>query len=45
MIINQNVGHIARSAVRILRAECDDAAINASQEKIRIEIAIKENLT
>ena len=45
VIINQNVGHIARSAVRILRAECDDVAINANQEKIRIEIAIKENLT
>ena len=45
VIINQNVGHIARSAVRILRAKCDDVAINANQEKIRIEIAIRENLT
>jgi LacI family transcriptional regulator, galactose operon repressor len=45
VVITQNVGHIVRSAARVLRARCDDVDIIASQEKIRIEIAIKENLT
>ena len=45
VVITQNVGHIVRSAVRVLRAKCDDAEIIESQEKIRIEIAIRENLS
>lgn len=44
VIINQNAGHLARSAVRVLRAQCDGVGIIASQEKIRIEIVLKENL-
>ncbi len=43
-VINQNVGHIARSALRILRARTDGFDILASQERIRIEIIIRENL-
>ncbi|GAB4347422.1 MAG: LacI family DNA-binding transcriptional regulator [Oricola sp.] len=43
-VINQNVGHIARSAMRILRARTDGLDILASQEHIRIEIIIRENL-
>lgn len=44
VIINQNAGHLARSASRILRAQCDGVDVIASQEKIRIEIVIRENL-
>jgi len=43
-VINQNLGHIARSALRILRARTDGFDILPSQELIRIEIIIKENL-
>lgn len=45
VVITQNVGHIVRSAVRVLRAKCDNAEIIESQEKIRIEIVIRENLS
>lgn len=45
VIINQNVGHLVRSAARVLRAQCDGVDIIASQEKIRIEIVLKENLS
>lgn len=44
VIINQNAGHLARSASRILRAQCDGVEVIASQEKIRIEIVLRENL-
>lgn len=43
-VIDQNRGHIARSVLRVLRAKCDAQAIVPSQEKIRIDIVIKENL-
>jgi LacI family transcriptional regulator len=43
-VITQNTGHIARSALRILRARCDGAGIMQAQERIRIEIVINENL-
>lgn len=43
-VINQNTGHLARSALRVLRAKCDGAPVIASQETIRIEIILKENL-
>lgn len=43
-VINQDSGHIARSALRILRARCDGAGIVEAQERIRIEILIRENL-
>ncbi len=45
VIINQNVGHIVRSAARVLRALSDGVEVIASQEKIRIEIVLKENLS
>lgn len=44
VIINQNAGHLARSAMRVLRAQCDGVDVIASQERIRIEIVLKENL-
>ena len=43
-VITQDLGHIIRSSLRILRAMSDQIAIVASQERIRIEIIMKENL-
>lgn len=43
-VIAQNPGHLVRSALRVLRARCDFRAPIASQEEIRIEILIRENL-
>lgn len=43
-VIAQNVGHLARSALRVLRAKCDDVAIFEAQERIRIDIVTRENL-
>ncbi len=43
-VINQNTGHLARSALRVMRAKCDNAPVIASQEHIRIEVLIRENL-
>ena len=43
-LITQDPGHLVRSAIRILRARCDNREVLASQEKIRIEILIRENL-
>ena len=43
-VIAQNTGHVVRSALRILRARCDQREPLASQENIRIEIFLKENL-
>ncbi|RST85351.1 LacI family DNA-binding transcriptional regulator [Aquibium carbonis] len=43
-VISQNVGHIVRSAIRVLRAKSDGVGIVPSQERIRIEIVVQENL-
>lgn len=43
-VIAQNVGHLVRSALRVLRARVDRVPIDAGQEQIRIEIVIRENL-
>jgi LacI family transcriptional regulator len=43
-IITQNPGHLARSALRVLRAQADRLPIDAAQERLRIEILIRENL-
>lgn len=43
-VITQNTGHLARSALRVLRAKCDKTPVIKSQESIRIEIVIRENL-
>lgn len=43
-VIAQNVGHLARSVLRILRARCDGVAIFEAQERIRIDIVTRENL-
>jgi LacI family transcriptional regulator len=43
-VITQDVGHLARSALRILRARRDARPTIAAQERIRIEIILRENL-
>ena len=43
-VISQDVGHLARSALRVLRAACDAAPVFEAQERIRIEIVLRENL-
>jgi LacI family transcriptional regulator len=42
--ITQDVGHIVRSALRVLRAKAEGTPIDPAQEAIRIEILIRENL-
>ncbi len=43
-IISQDTGHLVRSAVRVLRAKSDKLEINPSQEIIRIDVFLKENM-
>ncbi|MEO1745450.1 MAG: substrate-binding domain-containing protein, partial [Pseudomonadota bacterium] len=43
-VISQDVGHIARSAVRVLRARKDGAPISKGQERIRIDIFTRGNV-
>lgn len=43
-LIAQDVGHLVRSALRVLRAKRDGLPIFAAQERIRTEIVIRENL-
>jgi LacI family transcriptional regulator len=43
-VIAQDPGHIVRSALRVLRARRGGAPLLDAQERIRIEIVIRENL-
>ena len=43
-VIAQNVGHLIRSSIRVLRNLCDDRPIYAAQERLRIEVVLRENL-
>ena len=43
-VITQNLGHLARSTLRVLRAKADRVPFDQGQEQIRIEIVIRENL-
>lgn len=43
-VITQNVGHMIRSSLRVLRAKSDRSEINSAQERIRIEIVLRENM-
>lgn len=43
-VISQDSGHIVRSAVRIMRAETDKLPLNKAQERIRIDVYLKENM-
>jgi LacI family transcriptional regulator len=44
-VIAQDAGHLARSALRVLRAKADRLAIDEGQEQIRITVLLRENLT
>lgn len=43
-VIAQNPGHAVRSAVRLLRARIDGRSVLKSQDQLRIEILLKDNL-
>jgi LacI family transcriptional regulator len=43
-VIAQNVGHLIRSALRVLRNLCDGLPIYEAQERLRIEVVLCENL-
>nr|WP_256515719.1 LacI family DNA-binding transcriptional regulator [Alsobacter ponti] len=43
-VINQDAGHEARSAARVLMAHCWGEPVVADQERIRIDIFIRDNL-
>ncbi|MEO0860318.1 MAG: LacI family DNA-binding transcriptional regulator [Pseudomonadota bacterium] len=43
-LITQDPGHLVRSAIRTLRARCENRTTLASQERIRIEVLLKHNL-
>jgi LacI family transcriptional regulator len=43
-VINQDPGHEARSAARVLMARGSKQAIVPDQERIRIDIFVRDNL-
>lgn len=44
VVLNQDAGHEVRSAIRVLKAKADGLSVIAAQERIRIDIFIKDNL-
>jgi LacI family transcriptional regulator len=44
VIINQDAGHEVRSAVRVLMAKADNMPLIEAQERIRIDIFMRDNL-
>jgi LacI family transcriptional regulator len=43
-VLNQDAGHEVRSAIRVLKAKADGMPVVAAQERIRIDIFLKDNL-
>ncbi|MBX9455007.1 MAG: LacI family DNA-binding transcriptional regulator [Rhizobium sp.] len=43
-VLNQDAGHEVRSAIRVLKARADGIAVIEAQERIRIDIFLKDNL-
>lgn len=43
-LLNQDAGHEVRSAIRILKAKADGLAVVEAQERIRIDIFLRDNL-
>lgn len=43
-VLNQDAGHEVRSAVRVLKATADGQGFIAGQERIRLDIFVKDNL-
>ncbi len=44
-VLNQDAGHEVRSAIRVLKAKADGLPVLTAQERIRIDIFLKDNLT
>lgn len=44
IVIGQDLGHVARSAIRVMRAMKDQLPLSRDQERIRIEVFTSENL-
>lgn len=44
VILNQDAGHEVRSAIRVLKARADGQSVIEGQERIRIDIFLKDNL-
>ena len=43
-IISQDTGHLVRSTIRLLKATADENLIDHTQERIRIDIYLRENM-
>jgi LacI family transcriptional regulator len=43
-ILNQDAGHEVRSAIRVLKAKADGLSLIDAQERIRLDIFLKDNL-
>jgi LacI family transcriptional regulator len=43
-VINQDAGHEVRSAIRVLKARADGQALVEGQERIRIDVFLRDNL-
>jgi LacI family transcriptional regulator, galactose operon repressor len=43
-VLNQDAGHEVRSAIRVLKAHADGLGLIAAQERIRLDIFLKDNL-
>jgi LacI family transcriptional regulator len=43
-VLNQDAGHEIRSAIRVLKAKADGLSFIAAQERIRLDIFLKDNL-
>ncbi|MEM7439796.1 MAG: LacI family DNA-binding transcriptional regulator [Pseudomonadota bacterium] len=43
-IISQDTGHLVRSATRVLMAAADNSPLNDTQERIRIDIYLRDNM-
>ena len=43
-IISQDTGHLVRSTIRLLKATADNMDIDHTQERIRIDVYLKENM-
>jgi LacI family transcriptional regulator len=44
VVLNQDSGHEVRSAIRVLKAKADGVAVIGAQERIRLDIFLKDNL-
>jgi len=43
-VLNQDAGHEVRSAIRVLKAKADGLPVIAAQERIRLDIFLRDNL-